>query len=127
MKKLVATAGLLGMVLCFAFPAHAKYWTDTGDLDGAVTVWSLLETTTGEIYAGTGPNGGLFRYVEDKGVGWTDIGPVGDCRIVADLMEDSAGALYAAGVCGDGVTRGCVLPVLPRSWRRRTSSNRPFS
>ena len=69
-------------------------WINTGDLAGANSVYSLLQASDGTIYAGTFPNGNVFKST-DGGATWTNIGYLVGAGWVSSLLQASDGAIYA--------------------------------
>lgn len=69
-------------------------WFATNELAGATRVDALLEASDGTIYAGTGPNGVVFK-TTDLGVTWTDTGSLSGATVVLSLLETSDGMIYA--------------------------------
>jgi photosystem II stability/assembly factor-like uncharacterized protein len=69
-------------------------WINTGDLVGAMSVWSLLEASDGALYAGTRTNGDVFKSVDD-GTTWVNTGELAGAFGVEVIIEHSDGALYA--------------------------------
>ena len=53
----------------FASADGGQSWYSTGGLDGAYECLCLLQASNGSIYAGTSPNGDVFRYDPPTGVG----------------------------------------------------------
>jgi photosystem II stability/assembly factor-like uncharacterized protein len=65
----------------FASADAGTTWFSTGGLEGAFECLCLLRASDGTIYAGTTPNGDVFRYTCKAGVGRDDpAGPL-DCRV----------------------------------------------
>lgn len=76
-------------------------WFNTGNLAGAFWVYCLVEASDGAVYAGTGPNGDVFKSV-DAGTTWVNCGDLAGAANVRSLAEASDGALYAGtGPNGD--------------------------
>lgn len=69
-------------------------WITTGDLAGAGSVPTLLESSDGTIYAGTTPNGDVFKSM-DGGVTWTNTGNLAGATNVSSLIQVSGGAIIA--------------------------------
>jgi photosystem II stability/assembly factor-like uncharacterized protein len=69
-------------------------WVNTGELDGAWYVYCLLQTQDGTIYAGTAPNGDVFKSI-DQGSTWVNTGELDGATHVYSLIEASDGTLYA--------------------------------
>jgi len=69
-------------------------WTETGDLLDADNVRALCEDSTGNLYAGTDPDGEVFKST-DEGDTWTNTGDLTGATYVNSLLVDSLGNLYA--------------------------------
>ena len=70
-------------------------WDVMGTLSDATIIGALVESSDGAIYAGTGPNGDVFKTVDD-GANWQATGELAGATRVNALMECSDGAVYAA-------------------------------
>ena len=77
-----------------ATPAHAWVWTNTAELPGAVHIFSLIEGSDGALYAGTFPDGNVFRSA-DGGASWTNTASLPGAVGVYSLLDGSDGFLYA--------------------------------
>ena len=75
-------------------------WIVTGGLPGAGSVRILLESSDGTIYAGTTPNGDVFKST-DSGASWTNTGNLVGATNVSSLIQVSGGTIYA-GTLPDG-------------------------
>jgi len=75
-------------------------WITTGALEGAGSVRTILESSDGTIYAGTTPNGDVFKST-DHGATWTNTGNLVGATNVSSLIQVSGGAIYA-GTLPDG-------------------------
>jgi photosystem II stability/assembly factor-like uncharacterized protein len=69
-------------------------WSNTGDPAAAWTVTSLLGSSDGPLYAGTSPNGDVFKSI-DAGTTWVNTGNLAGAVAVWSLLKASDGALYA--------------------------------
>src|SRR3989344_5515103 len=70
-------------------------WTNTGDLASATNVYSLIQSSDGTLYAGTGStNGDVFKST-DNGTTWTGTGDLLSASTVWSLLQSSDGTLYA--------------------------------
>ncbi|MFQ6092514.1 MAG: dockerin type I domain-containing protein, partial [bacterium] len=69
-------------------------WSITGELPGARTVYCLIEGSDGTIYAGTYPNGDVFKR-RNGGDGWIKVGDLPGAYAVYSLLETSDGTIYA--------------------------------
>jgi len=74
--------------------ALSETWVNTGNLSGATNVLSIIETSDQTLYAGTAPNGDIFKST-DSGVTWTNTGNLLNATDVYTLLEASDGTLYA--------------------------------
>ncbi len=68
-------------------------WTPTGDLSGAIEVYSLAEEG-GAIYAGTSGNGDVFK-TTDGGTTWANTADLSGASTVYCLLGASDGSIYA--------------------------------
>jgi photosystem II stability/assembly factor-like uncharacterized protein len=69
-------------------------WRNTGELEGAWYIHCLLESADGTIYAGTAPNGDVFR-TTNGGISWEKTGNLKNVLRVYSLIESQDHALYA--------------------------------
>lgn len=69
-------------------------WSNTGELTGALDVLSLTQAWDGALYAGTQPDGEVFKSI-DAGTTWVNTGDLAGANIVWSVIEASDGALYA--------------------------------
>lgn len=99
LDRLFASSGSLGMYNnineSFLFTDRNDSWDVMGDLSEVASVYALLESSDGVIYAGTGPNGDVFKTV-DGGESWLATGELTDATDVNSLLESSDGAIYAS-------------------------------
>ena len=70
-------------------------------LSDVALVWSILETTRGKLYLGTGNNGAVFRL---EGTRAEEIAKL-DCLVVTTLVEGDSGQVYAGTLPGGKVFR----------------------
>ena len=79
-------------------------WQETGDLEAAFTVPSLLVAEDGSLYAGTSvsvdatQNKGVVFRSEDQGQSWEKTGDLEKCWVVTSLLQSSDGRLFAGGL-----------------------------
>lgn len=94
MDRIAASA--LCAVLLSAAPAHAETWgwTGTAPIPEADDVFRLLAAGDGSLYAGTGPNGAVYR-TTDGGATWSPTAPLPGARQIYALLQDACGAVYA--------------------------------
>ncbi len=83
-------------------------WTLAAEWPGATIVHALLQRDSGEIVAGTGPNG-LILISFDDGQHWEPLGPPAEASQIYALWETGDGTLYAGGARADG--HGVYLPL----------------
>jgi photosystem II stability/assembly factor-like uncharacterized protein len=69
-------------------------WRNTGELRGAWYVHCLIETDDGTLYAGTAPEGAVYRST-DQGRSWTKTGVLEGASRVYSLLQARDGVLYA--------------------------------
>jgi photosystem II stability/assembly factor-like uncharacterized protein len=69
-------------------------WKNTGELKDAWYVHCLIESQDGTLYAGTAPEGAVYKS-PDGGQNWTRTGSLDGATRVYSLFEASNGALYA--------------------------------
>ena len=72
-------------------------WKTTGELTGIGSVRALLESSDGTVYAGTTPNGDVFKSL-DHGATWTNTGGLTGATNVSTLIQASGGAIFAGTV-----------------------------
>lgn len=79
-----------------AAPALAETWgwSGTAPLPGADDTFRLLSADDGSLYAGTGPNGEVFR-TADGGATWALTAALPGARQIYALIQDQGGAVYA--------------------------------
>ena len=78
-------------------------WTDLGMIANAI--YSLLETSGGVLYAGTGAAGNIYKST-DNGETWIETGELTDAVFVWDIIEAADGTLYAGAYT---TTEACVF------------------
>lgn len=97
MKKitggLIILAGLFLGSFCLAANL-GDTWIKTGNLDGATTVYCLAQASDGSIYAGTYPDGDVYKSIDD-GLTWANTANLDSATGVHSLMIDANGAIYA--------------------------------
>lgn len=86
-------AAILVIMFGFSLSAQAQFWVNTGELTGATYVSALIETADSTIYAGTYPDGNVFKTI-NGGANWTNTGPIAAGYIMS-LLGSSDGAIYA--------------------------------
>ena len=69
-------------------------WEETGDLQDAQFVYCLLEAFDGSIYAGTYPNGDVFRTTNGASE-WTNTSELDQVDRVYSLLQASDSTIYA--------------------------------
>jgi photosystem II stability/assembly factor-like uncharacterized protein len=69
-------------------------WNNTAELRGAWYVHCLIEDRNGNLYAGTAPEGVVYKS-EDKGGTWNRTGVLQGALRVYSLMEAADGTVYA--------------------------------
>ncbi|MFQ6093386.1 MAG: dockerin type I domain-containing protein, partial [bacterium] len=69
-------------------------WVKTGELPEALFVYSLVQASDGALYAGTYPNGDVFKST-DGGETWINTGQLLEESRVYALLEAADGTIYA--------------------------------
>jgi hypothetical protein len=74
-------------------------------------VYSLLQASDGTLYAGTYPNGNVFKST-DSGTTWTNTGDLSGANWALSLLQASDGTLYAGTGPNGDVFKSTALTVL---------------
>jgi hypothetical protein len=96
-------------------------WKNTGELEGAWYVYCLVEAQDGAIYAGTAPNGDVYK-TTNGGTTWTKTGDLAGALRVYSLIEAPGGKILA-GTSPDSAEIGRIFITTNggANWRLKTT------